>query len=133
MGALSKALLLFSMNWLDAQLTILWLRLNVATEGNGVMATLLNHSETSFLSVKLLIGALSAYILYRFAEIPIARRGMKVVLGVYFALMLVHVMTGFSALGVTTPTVTVSQTHGQFFEELRPKKPVEGDLSVEAS
>ena len=32
MGALSKALLLFAMNWLDAQLTILWLRLNIATE-----------------------------------------------------------------------------------------------------
>ena len=96
------------MNWLDAQLTILWLRLNVATEGNGVMATLLNHSETSFLSVKLLIGALSAYILYRFAEIPIARRGMKVVLGVYFALMLVHVMTGFSALGWHAPAVVLS-------------------------
>ena len=74
------------MNWLDAQLTILWLRLNVATEGNAFMAALLNHGETSFLSFKLLIGALAAYVLYRFAEIPIARRGMKVVLGVYIAL-----------------------------------------------
>ena len=60
MGALSKAILLFSLNWLDAQLTILWVRLNVATEGNGFMARLLNHSEGSFLSVKLLIGALAA-------------------------------------------------------------------------
>lgn len=108
MGALSKALLLFAMNWLDAQLTILWVRLDIATEGNGIMATLLNHSETSFLSVKLLIGALSAYILYRFAEIPIARRGMKVVLGVYAALMLVHVVTGFSALGWQAPTLVLT-------------------------
>lgn len=108
MGALSKALLLFAMNWLDAQLTILWVRLDIATEGNGIMATLLNHSETSFLSVKLLIGALSAYILYRFAEIPIARRGMKVVLGVYVALMLVHVVTGFSALGWQAPALVLT-------------------------
>jgi hypothetical protein len=107
-GALSKAVLLFAMNWLDAQLTILWVRLNVATEGNGVMATLLNHSEASFLSVKLLIGALSGYILYRFAEIPIARRGMKVVLGVYLALMVVHVVTGFSALGWQAPTAVLT-------------------------
>jgi hypothetical protein len=107
-GALSKAILLFAMNWLDAQLTILWVRLDVATEGNGVMATLLNHSETSFLSVKLLIGALSAYILYRFAEIPIARRGMKVVLGVYLVLMGVHVVTGFSALGWQAPTTVLT-------------------------
>ena len=108
MGALSKAVLLFAMNWLDAQLTILWVRLNIATEGNGVMATLLNHSERSFLSVKLLIGALSAYILYRFAEIPIARRGMKVVLGVYLALMVVHMVTGFSALGWAAPTAVLT-------------------------
>jgi hypothetical protein len=107
-GTLSKALLLFVMNWLDAQLTILWLRLHVATEGNGIMAGLLNHSEASFLSVKLLIGALSAYILYRFAEIPIARRGMKVVLGVYLALMGVHVITGFSALGWHAPATVLS-------------------------
>ena len=108
MGALSKALLLFAMNWLDAQLTILWLRLHIATEGNGIMAGLLNHSETSFLSVKLLIGGLSAYILYRFAEIPIARRGMKVVLGIYLALMIVHVATGFSALGWHAPATVFS-------------------------
>ncbi|HEY3038129.1 MAG TPA: DUF5658 family protein [Pyrinomonadaceae bacterium] len=108
MGALSKAILLFAMNWLDAQLTILWLRLNVATEGNGVMASLLNHSENSFLSVKLAIGALSAYILYRFAEIPIARRGMKVVLAIYIALMLVHVLTGFSALGWHAPAAVLT-------------------------
>jgi hypothetical protein len=107
-GALSKAILLFAMNWLDAQLTILWVRLNVATEGNGVMATLLNHSENSFLSVKLAIGALSAYILYRFAEIPIARRGMKVVLAIYLALMLVHVLTGFSALGWHAPATVLT-------------------------
>ena len=70
MGALTKALLLFALNWLDAQLTILWVRMNVATEGNALMAALLDHSETSFLSVKLAIGALAGYTLYRFAEIP---------------------------------------------------------------
>ncbi|MGH9871651.1 MAG: DUF5658 family protein [Pyrinomonadaceae bacterium] len=96
------------MNWLDAQLTILWLRLNIATEGNGIMASLLNHSEASFLSVKLLIGGLSAYILYRFAEIPIARRGMKVVLGIYLALMMVHAVTGFSALGWRAPATVLT-------------------------
>ena len=108
MGALSKAILLFAMNWLDAQLTILWVRLHVATEGNGLMATLLNHSENSFLSVKLVIGALSAYILYRFAEIPIARRGMKVVLGIYLALMVLHMATGFSALGWHAPATVLT-------------------------
>ena len=108
MGALSKALLLFAMNWLDAQLTILWLRLHVATEGNGLMAMLLERSEGSFLSVKIAIGGLAAYVLYRFAEIPIARRGMKIVLGVYLGLMVVHTVTGFSALGWEAPATVLS-------------------------
>ena len=108
MGALTKALLLFAMNWLDAQLTILWLRLHVASEGNGLMASLLEHSEGSFLFVKLAIGALAAYVLYRFAEIPIARRGMKIALGVYLALMVVHAVTGFSALGWEAPATVLS-------------------------
>lgn len=103
MPVLSKALLLFVMNWLDAQLTILWVRLNIATEGNGLMASLLNQGEAPFLFVKLAIGALTGYTLYRFAEIPIARRGMKLVLGIYIALMVVHLATGFSAFGWHAP------------------------------
>ncbi len=108
MGALSKAILLFSLNWLDAQLTILWVRLHVATEGNGFMAHLLNHSEGYFLSVKLTIGALAAYTLYRCSDIPIARRGMKLVLGIYLVLMFVHVATGFSALGWHAPETVLT-------------------------
>ena len=48
MGALSKSLLLFSLNWLDAQLTLIWVRLNVATEGNALMARLLEHANSLF-------------------------------------------------------------------------------------
>ena len=107
MGPLSKSLLLFAMNWLDAQLTILWVRLNVATEGNGIMARFLHHSEGSFLLVKLGIGAFAAYILYRCAHLPLARRGMRLVLGVYLALMFVHAATGYSALGWEAPAVVV--------------------------
>jgi len=106
-GALTKALLLFTLNWLDAQLTIVWVRMNVATEGNGLMAILLDHSEASFLSVKLVVGASVGYILYRCADLPIARRGMKLVLGIYLALMLVHAATGFSALGWEAPAHVV--------------------------
>ena len=108
MPALSKALLLFALNWLDAQLTILWVRLNIATEGNGLMASLLNRGDAPFLSVKLAIGALAGYTLYRFAENPVARRGMKLVLGIYAVLMLVHLATGFSALGWHAPATVFS-------------------------
>ena len=103
MNSLLKSLLLFAMNWLDAQLTLVWVRLNVATEGNGLMASLLKHGEFPFLGVKLLVGATAALILYRCAHYPIARRGMTLVLTVYGLLMIVHGATGCVALGWHAP------------------------------
>ena len=103
MGALSKSLLLFTLNWLDAQLTVLWVRLNVASEGNALMARLLEHGDLPFISIKLAIGAGAAYILYRFAHLTLAKRGMTVVLALYVALMFVHVATGCVALGLSLP------------------------------
>lgn len=103
MSILSKSLLLFVLNWLDAQLTLLWVRMNVATEGNAIMATLIEHSEVSFMAIKLAIGAGAAYILYRCAHVPLAKRGLTVVLALYVALMFVHAVTGCVALGLIAP------------------------------
>ena len=103
MGTLSKSLLLFSLNWLDAQLTLLWIRLNVASEGNTLMASLLEHSQMSFLVFKLAIGGFAAYILYRCSHLPLARRGLTVALVVYSGLMIVHAATGCFALGWQGP------------------------------
>ncbi|HEX3248871.1 MAG TPA: DUF5658 family protein, partial [Pyrinomonadaceae bacterium] len=99
MGKLSKSCLLFVLNWLDAQLTILWIRLNVASEGNALMARVLQHGELSFLVAKLAIGGIAAYILYRCAHLPIAKHGLTVVLAIYGGLMIVHAATGCVALG----------------------------------
>ena len=112
MDTLYKSLLLFAMNWLDAKLTILWVRMNIATEGNAIMARLLNLGEAPFLLVKLFIGAFAAYILYRCAHMPLARRGMKLVLGLYLLLMAVHVVTGFAALGWQAPETVVAYFGG---------------------
>ena len=107
MDKLSKSCLLFTLNWLDAQLTILWVRLGVATEGNALMARVMQHGDLAFLGAKLAIGGFAAYILYRCAHLPIAKRGLNVVLGIYVVLMLVHVATGCVALGWQTPIVVV--------------------------
>ena len=107
MDKLSKSCLLFTLNWLDAQLTILWIRLGVATEGNALMARILQHGDLTFLGAKLVIGAFAAYVLYRCAHLPIAKRGLNFVLGIYVILMLVHVATGCVALGWQTPIVVV--------------------------
>lgn len=105
MGKLSKSCLLFTLNWLDAQLTLLWIKLGVATEGNTLMARILEHGDLTFLAAKLAIGAFAAYILYRCAHLPLAKRGLNVVLGIYVILMLVHVATGCVAMGWQTPVV----------------------------
>ena len=107
MGKLSKSCLLFTLNWLDAQLTLLWIRLGVATEGNTLMARILEHGDLAFLGFKLAIGAFAALILYRCAHLPLAKRGLNVVLGIYVILMLVHAATGCVALGWQTPVVVL--------------------------
>ena len=107
MGKLSKSCLLFTLNWLDAQLTLLWIKLGVATEGNSLMARILEHGDLTFLAAKLAIGAFAAYILYRCAHLPLAKRGLNVVLGIYVILMLVHAATGCVALGWQTPVVVL--------------------------
>jgi hypothetical protein len=107
-SALNKSLLLFALNWLDAQLTLLWVRLGIATEGNGLMAWVLDLGEPAFLITKLLIGSFAAYVFYRCAHLPMARRGLRLALGVYLALMIVHAVTCFSALGWQTPETVLA-------------------------
>src|SRR6266571_1466181 len=107
MSALAKSLLLFALNWLDAQLTLFWLHSNIASEGNGLMSQLLKVGDAPFLLVKLAIGAFAAYTLYRCSHLPLARRGMQLVLTVYVALMLVHAVTGMSALGWSRPEAMI--------------------------
>ncbi len=99
----SQSLLLFALNWLDAQLTLLWVRAGLTTEGNGLMARLLDAGDLPFMGTKLLIGAFAAYVLYRWAHLPLAQRGLKFALGVYLLLMSVHAATGLSALGYRAP------------------------------
>ena len=108
MNALAKSLLLFALNWIDAQLTLLWVRLNIAGEGNGLMNRLIDIGDAPFLIIKLAIGAFAAYTLYRCAHLTLARRGMQLVLSIYVALMAAHVATGISALGWSTPLALVT-------------------------
>lgn len=103
MSAFSKSLLLFGLNGLDAQLTLIWVRLGVATEGNGLMAWLMEAGDLPFLAVKLTVGALAAYALYRWSHLRLARYGLHFVLGLYLALMLVHAAAGAAALGFDAP------------------------------
>lgn len=97
MRALAKCSLLFSLNLLDAQLTLFWVRMGVAREGNFVMSRLLECGEGPFLAVKLAIGAFAAWVLYRWYDRALARRGLALALGLYLALMFLHGLTALSA------------------------------------
>jgi hypothetical protein len=108
MGALAKSITLFLLNWLDAQLTLFWVHTNVATEGNGLMAQLLQAGDAPFLLTKLAIGGFGAYVLYRCSHLKVARGGMRLVLTIYAALMFVHLATGLSALGYSQPLAMVT-------------------------
>jgi len=108
MGVLAKSVVLFVLNWLDAQLTLYWVHSNIASEGNGLMAQLLNFGDGPFMLAKIAIGAFAALTLYRFSHLPIARRGMQLVLTVYAVLMLAHLATGLSALGWSKPLAMVT-------------------------
>ena len=108
MGALTKSLALFALNWIDAQLTLIWVRTGIASEGNSLMNWLLKIGDAPFLLFKVAIGAFAAYMFYRFAHLTLARRGVQVALGVYCALMVAHAATGISALGWHTPLAVVT-------------------------
>jgi len=107
-GKLSKCFLLFALNLLDAQLTLLWIRMNVASEGNALMARVLEHGELTFLGAKIAIGAFAAYVLYRCAHLPLARHGLTAALAVYLGLMLIHAATGCVALGWQGPVILLT-------------------------
>jgi hypothetical protein len=108
MGALTKSLALFALNWIDAQLTLIWVRSGIASEGNGLMNWLLKIGDAPFLIAKLAVGAFAAYVFYRCAHLTLARRGVQIALGVYCLLMMAHVATGISALGWHTPLSVVT-------------------------
>jgi hypothetical protein len=91
--------LLFTLNFLDAVLTVYWVRNGHATEGNHLMATLLELGDIPFLAVKLLIGAAAAIVLSRWGNLRIAQFGLSIALGIYIGLMGIHFITGLSAFG----------------------------------
>lgn len=98
MNILTKALCLFGLNFLDAVLTLYWVRNNFAEEGNALMAHLLNMGAAPFLIVKILMGTLALLVFYRYSHLRLTHVGLSLALGIYSLLMIVHLFTGISSL-----------------------------------
>lgn len=104
MPLIASVVLLFGLNLLDALLTIVWVRSGVATEGNQLMASLLDIGNGTFLGVKIAMGAVTALVLLRWGSRPLARYGLAVALALYIGLMGIHLFTGLAAFGYVSNT-----------------------------
>lgn len=99
MPLIAQTFLLFTLNFLDAVLTIYWVENGHATEGNQLMAGLLEIGILPFLAVKIAVGAVAAVVLWRWRNLRLAKYGLALALFVYIGLMGVHFVTGLSAAG----------------------------------
>lgn len=100
MQLLIQAFLLFSLNLIDAVLTIYWVRNGHATEGNSLMAYFLDMGDLPFLVVKIAVGAIAAIVFWRWSNLRVAKYGLTFALFVYIGLMGVHIFTGLSVFGL---------------------------------
>jgi hypothetical protein len=100
MTTYSKGLLLFLLNFFDAVLTLIWVRNNLAEEANWLMLYFLNLGDLPFLAVKLAVGTAAVLAFCKWRELKLAQFGLTFALGVYIALMGIHLLTGMTAAGL---------------------------------
>jgi hypothetical protein len=98
MNVILKAILLFGLNLLDAVLTLFWVRHDLATEGNVLMAHVLAFGELPFLFVKIVVGAIAFAVLFHWAHLKITRIGADLAVGIYLLLLGVHLITGIASV-----------------------------------
>ena len=116
-----QAFFLFTLNFFDAVLTIYWIDNGFATEGNQLMAGLIEVGYAPFLAVKLFVGAVAAGVLWRYGgNLRLARYGLILTLSIYISIMGVHFITGLSAFGFISDALindlaNLSQTFFAFF------------------
>lgn len=94
-----QAFLLFTLNFLDAVFTLFWVHNDLATEGNQLMASLLESGYMPFLIVKVGIGALASIVVWHWRNVPLAKYGLNFALAIYISIMGVHLFTGLAAFG----------------------------------
>ncbi len=105
MSLFRQAVLLFTLNLIDAFLTIFWVRNGYAPEGNFLMATLLNMGDLPFLAVKLAVGIVAAFSFWNWSDFKLARFGLSAALVAYVAVMGIHILTGLAVAGVISSSL----------------------------
>ena len=91
--------LLFALNIIDAIVTVMWIRNGWATEGNYLMATVLDFGEAPFFAVKIFMGLFAAAVLLYGSEYRLAIIGARIGLAAYSFAIVSHILTGFAVTG----------------------------------
>jgi len=94
--------LLFLLNLIDGVLTIYWVQNGFATEGNQLMASMLEIGSFYFLAVKIAVGGITVFVLSYWGHHKLARYGVTLALTAYLGLMFVHLATGLVAAGIVS-------------------------------
>ena len=111
-----QAFFLFTLNFFDAMLTVYWIHNGFASEGNQLMAGLLEIGYAPFLAVKLFVGAAAAGVLWRWGNLRLAKYGLIFTLVIYVSIMGIHFLTGLSAFGFISDALLKDLTNwSQFF------------------
>lgn len=100
MNLIREAVLLFSLNFLDALLTIIWVRNGAAEEANALMAVILEMGDLPFLGTKLAVGMFAAIVFLCGGHTSFARYGISFAIAIYLSLIGIHAITGLVAFGL---------------------------------
>lgn len=85
---------ILALNIVDVWATILWVRMGVAQEANPLLAPLLEHSEWSFVTVKMGIVCAGLGFLWQHRDIALVRVGLAICTAVYGSLAVYHLSIG---------------------------------------
>lgn len=91
--------ILFVLNFIDALITIVWVRTGIASEANTLMAALLDNGVQWFLLVKIGMGVITCLTLLYGSQYKLAKIGVAVALIAYAGAIGSHVLTGMVAFG----------------------------------
>jgi apolipoprotein N-acyltransferase len=98
--AMHLAVSLFLLNFLDAGLTLFWIRNGMAEEANRIMQFFLDGGEGPFLVFKISMGLFAALCFQKWKHLRAAQFGVRLALGVYVVITAIHVLVGLTASGV---------------------------------
>jgi len=98
------------LNILDALFTMMWIQRG-GSEGNPVMAWVLEFGNSAFLVQKCLIVGIWLILLLVHKNFKIARVGLWALAGVYSLLMIYHVVLVFFGVPTTDPLLLQNPVH----------------------